>query len=71
LGVKYVAANGIYENRRNPLEAERVVDAIVEHTAIHPEDSLGLVTMNFEQRELIEVASTVRVGNIRGSRTIP
>jgi very-short-patch-repair endonuclease len=54
LGVKHIEANGIYENRRNPLEAERVVDAIVEHIAIHPEDSLGVVTMNFEQRELIE-----------------
>jgi superfamily I DNA and/or RNA helicase/very-short-patch-repair endonuclease len=54
LGVKHVIANGVYENRRNPLEAEEVVKAVLEHIAIHPEDSLGVVTMNFEQRELIE-----------------
>jgi superfamily I DNA and/or RNA helicase len=54
LGVKYVSAQGVYENRRNPLEAERVVDAILEHIALYPGDSLGVVTMNFEQRELIE-----------------
>lgn len=54
LGVKYVDAKGIYENRRNPLEAERVVDAILEHIMLYPKESLGVVTMNFEQRELIE-----------------
>jgi very-short-patch-repair endonuclease len=54
LGVKYVEAKGIYENRRNALEAERVVDAILEHIVLYPADSLGVVTMNFEQRELIE-----------------
>ena len=54
LGVKYVDAKGICENRRNPVEAERVVDAIFEHIMLYPSDSLGVVTMNFEQRELIE-----------------
>jgi len=54
LGVKYVEAKGVYENRRNALEAERVVDAILEHIALYPSESLGVVTMNFEQRELIE-----------------
>jgi superfamily I DNA and/or RNA helicase/very-short-patch-repair endonuclease len=54
LGVKYVDAKGIYENRRNALEAERVVEAILEHIMLHPSESLGVVTMNFEQRELIE-----------------
>jgi very-short-patch-repair endonuclease len=54
LGVKYVPVEGIFENRRNPLEAERVVDAVLEHIMLHPAESLGVVTMNFEQRELIE-----------------
>jgi very-short-patch-repair endonuclease len=54
LGVKYVEVKGIYENRRNALEAERVVDAILEHIVLYPSDSLGVVTMNFDQRELIE-----------------
>lgn len=54
LGVKYIDVAGVYENRRNPLEAERVVDAILEHIKFSPSESLGVVTMNFEQRELIE-----------------
>lgn len=54
LGVKYVAVRGTYENRRNPLEAERVIDAILEHIRLSPSESLGVVTMNFDQRELIE-----------------
>lgn len=61
LGVKYVEAKGVYENRRNALEAERVVDAIVEHIMLFPADSLGVVTMNFEQRELIEELLDIRL----------
>ncbi len=55
LGVKYIpVTNGVFENRRNPAEAARVVDAILEHIKRCPAESLGVVTMNFEQRELIE-----------------
>ena len=54
LGVKYVPVEGVFENRRNPLEAERVVDAVLQHMLVKPTDTLGVVTMNFEQRELIE-----------------
>jgi very-short-patch-repair endonuclease len=63
LGVKFVAVEGIYENRRNALEAQRVVDAILEHIALHPDDSLGVVTMNFEQRELIEELLDARLAH--------
>jgi very-short-patch-repair endonuclease len=61
LGVKYVGAKGLYDNRRNPLEAETVVEAILEHILQHPSDSLGVVTMNFEQRELIEELLDMRL----------
>ena len=54
LGVKYIEIQGICENRRNAIEAERVVNAVIEHIASCPGESLGVVTMNFEQRELIE-----------------
>lgn len=55
LGVKYVPVeNGIFENRRNPIEAGKVVAAILDHIKHHLSESLGVVTMNFEQRELIE-----------------
>jgi very-short-patch-repair endonuclease len=61
LGVKYIGIEGRYENRRNPLEAERVVDAILEHIMLFPSESLGVVTMNFEQRELIEELLDMRL----------
>ncbi len=55
LGVKYVpVSDGIFENRKNPVEAGMVVDAILDHIRCYPSESLGVVTMNFEQRELIE-----------------
>jgi very-short-patch-repair endonuclease len=55
LGVKYVQVPGaIFDERRNPREAEFVVDAMLEHMKSCPDESLGVVTLNFEQRELIE-----------------
>jgi very-short-patch-repair endonuclease len=60
-GVKYVGVKGLYDNRRNPIEAETVVEAILEHILQHPSDSLGVVTMNFEQRELIEELLDMRL----------
>jgi very-short-patch-repair endonuclease len=54
LGVKYVAVNGVFENRRNAPEAQCVVDAVMRHIAESPFETLGVVTMNFDQQELIE-----------------
>jgi hypothetical protein len=55
LGVKYhFVPDGIYENSRNPREAAVVVEAVLEHMLKHPTESLGVVTLNFEQRELVE-----------------
>ena len=55
LGVKFVyIADGVYENRRNMVEAERVIDAVFEHMRIRPGESLGVVTLNSAQREVIE-----------------
>jgi hypothetical protein len=55
LGVKHhFVTDGVFENSRNPREAEIVVDAVIEHMKYHPDESLGVVTLNFEQRELIE-----------------
>ncbi|MEX2304320.1 MAG: AAA domain-containing protein, partial [Bryobacterales bacterium] len=42
------------ENSRNPREAAVVVDAVLNHMRDRPEESLGVVTLNFEQRELVE-----------------
>jgi very-short-patch-repair endonuclease len=57
LGVKYrVVRGGVFDQRRNAPEAEAVVDAILDHMQNHPDESLGVVALNFEQRELIEEA---------------
>ena len=69
LGVKFIPVQAIYENRRNAIEAQRVVEAILEHIAVHPGDSLGVVTMNFEQRELIEELLDARLANDSFSTT--
>jgi len=55
LGIKHhFIHDGVCENSRNPREAAVVVNAVLEHMREHPDESLGIVTMNFEQRELLE-----------------
>ncbi|MBS1877540.1 MAG: DUF4011 domain-containing protein [Acidobacteria bacterium] len=55
LGVRYrPVPDGVFENSRNPREAAVVVDAVLNHMREHPTESLGVVTLNFEQRELLE-----------------
>ena len=55
MGVKYrFVSDAIYENRCNPKEALAVVEAVLDHMMNCPNASLGVVTMNFEQKELIE-----------------
>lgn len=55
LGVNYrYVNNGVYQGRRNVPEAQRVVDAIIQHMLTVPDESLGIVTLNQTQRELIE-----------------
>ena len=55
LGVKHhFVPDGVFENSRNPREAAVVVEAVLDHMRKHPDESLGVVTLNFEQRELVE-----------------
>lgn len=55
LGVRYhYVRNGLYQNRQNIPEAQRVVDLVCEHMVKHSEESLGVVTLNQSQRDLIE-----------------
>lgn len=55
LGLHYHhVKNGIYQNKQNQPEAMRVVDAIIDHMRSHPDDSLGVCTLNMFQRDLIE-----------------
>jgi very-short-patch-repair endonuclease len=55
LGVKYrYVRGGLYKDRQNVPEAHRLVDAVLEHMLKRPDESLGVVTLNQTQRELIE-----------------
>lgn len=45
---------GVFENSRNAREAAVVVDAVLKHMEKSPDESLGVVALNFEQGEPIE-----------------
>jgi hypothetical protein len=54
LGLHYhPVADGVYENQMNLVEARCVVDAAVAHILQRPQDSLGIVTLNIRQRDLL------------------
>ena len=53
LGLRYVYVDGVYESQMNKPEAARVVEAMIEHVCTRPDDSLGVVTLNIKQRDLI------------------
>lgn len=55
LGVRYrYVRQGAYKDRQNIPEAQRVVDAVLDHMIGRSDESLGVVTLNQTQRELIE-----------------
>lgn len=54
LGIKYRHVKGVFEGRRNVVEADAVVDAVMEHIASRPTETLGVVTLNFTQQELVQ-----------------
>mgnify|MGYP001607868046 CR=1 FL=1 len=68
LGVRAVyLADAIYENQTNLREAKRVVDAVVEHIAVRPSESLGVVTLNIKQRDLIAELLDERMKSAHGA----
>jgi superfamily I DNA and/or RNA helicase len=55
LGVKHIYVDGgVFDKRQNVVEAERVVETALRHMRTSPNESLGIVTMNSTQRELVE-----------------
>ncbi len=61
LGVRAVyLIDAVYENQMNVREAERVVELVIEHTINRPDESLGVVTLNTKQRDLIAELLTSR-----------
>ena len=65
LGIRYrYLKNGVYKNRQNAVECSRVVDSVIEHMIKFPEESLGVVTLNQTQRDLMEDMLDVKLRNI-------
>jgi len=46
--------DGVYKDRRNVPEAARIVDVVLDHMLKHPDESLGVVSLNQTQRDLIQ-----------------
>ena len=53
VSMRYVR-NGAYKDRRNIPEALQVVEAVFEHMKTAPHESLGVVSLNLTQRDLIQ-----------------
>lgn len=60
-------ADAVYDNQTNLKEARRVVDAVVEHIQGRPKDSLGVVTLNIKQRDLIAELVDDRLRTLSGA----
>lgn len=65
LGLSYnYVSDGVYENQMNQVEARRMVDAAIEHMLHRPQDSLGMVTLNIKQRDLLSELLEERMRNL-------
>lgn len=65
LGLSYhYVKEGVYENQMNHAEARRIVDAAVDHILNRAEDSLGIVTLNVKQRDLVAELLEERLRNV-------
>lgn len=53
-GVKHVQVGGYFAGRVNVQEANAIADAVAVHFQQYPNDSVGVVAMNSNQRELID-----------------
>ena len=60
-------ADAVYDNQTNIREAQRVVEAVAEHVQYRPSDSLGVVTLNIKQRDLIAEFLDDRLRNVPGA----
>jgi hypothetical protein len=60
-------ADAVYDNQTNLREAQRVVEAVADHVRRRPKDSLGVVTLNIKQRDLIAELLDERLSNLRGA----
>ena len=68
-GIEFVyVPDGVYrrgKTRDNRVEAQRVVDLVVEHARTHPEQSLGVVTFGIAQADAIQILLDHKLKDIR------
>ncbi len=68
LGLRYhYVKNGVYEGQMNIIEASQVVEAVAAHIQSRPGISLGVVTLNVKQRELISEMLENRLKTVSGA----
>jgi very-short-patch-repair endonuclease len=53
-GVRFHKVEGLYQNNRNEIEARAVIDAVIQQLRSDSSKSLGIVTFNLKQKELLE-----------------
>jgi superfamily I DNA and/or RNA helicase len=51
--IKYIESHGIWDDGVNQIEAEKVVDLVLELIKEYNDKEIGIVTFNFKQQELI------------------
>ena len=56
--INYIKVEGIWEKNTNEIEAQKVVEVVRNLQEISPEKSIGVVTFNHKQAELIELRVT-------------
>jgi hypothetical protein len=59
--------DAVYEDQTNFKEALRVVSGVIDHIKSRPGESLGVVTLNLKQRDLIAELIEERLQNVPGS----
>ncbi|MFH1751235.1 MAG: AAA domain-containing protein [Candidatus Micrarchaeota archaeon] len=52
--IEWIKVDGVWEKRRNRIEAERIVEIVAKEIAKSNPPSIGIVTFNSSQRDLIE-----------------
>lgn len=68
LGIKYrYVRDGVYDSQMNQPEALAVVQAVLDHIVRRPDESLGIVTLNLRQRDLIEELLEQRFKNFEAA----
>jgi transcription elongation GreA/GreB family factor len=65
MGVEFKAVKGRYKAGTNPIEAKAIIEAVVEFMQTDPDRSLGVVTLNQKQRDLIMEEFEYTIANNR------